>query len=400
MANIRLHNLTKRFGEVTAVDDLSLEIADREFLALVGPSGCGKSTVLRCIAGLEELTRGEIFIGDRRVNALSPKDRDVAMVFQNYALYPHMNVRENLAFGLRLRTQPHGLLAWALDRQAWKRKREGIDRRVQSVARMLELAEVLGRRPRQLSGGQRQRVALGRAIVREPKAFLMDEPLSNLDAKLRVATRTELVKLHRRLGVTTVYVTHDQVEAMTMGDRIAVMNRGVLQQVDTPLSLYNRPANRFVAGFLGSPEMNFLEGRVAARDGDLWLETQSLRLPLSELSLHRDWNGQQVTLGIRPEHILNGGPKSGGNSNLASLEIEVEVVEPMGSSVLLYLKAGAHTLLALWGHEAAGQPPPERVSLDLSMAHLFDTGSGRSLCQPEGPATNFWTPRPGTSQAR
>ena len=379
MAEIRLKNLTKRFGEVTAVDDLSLEIADREFLVLVGPSGCGKSTVLRCIAGLEELTRGEILIGERRVNTLSPKDRDVAMVFQNYALYPHMNVRENLAFGLRLRTPPHGPLAWLLDRRAWMRKREGIDRRVRSVARMLELEDVLGRRPKQLSGGQRQRVALGRAIVREPKAFLMDEPLSNLDAKLRVATRTELVKLHRRLGVTTVYVTHDQVEAMTMGDRIAVMNQGILQQVDAPLRLYNRPANRFVAGFLGSPEMNFLEGEVAALKGELWLETRSLRLPLSELNLHRDWSGRQVTLGIRPEHVLKGGPGFEGNSSLVRLEIEVEVVEPMGSSVLLYLKAGSHTLLALWGPEAAGDPPPERVSLDLSRAHLFDGNTGRSI---------------------
>ena len=398
MAEIRLENLTKRFGEVTAVDDLSLQIADREFLVLVGPSGCGKSTVLRCIAGLEELTRGEIFIGERRVNTLSPKDRDVAMVFQNYALYPHMNVRENLAFGLRLRTPPHGPLARVLDRGAWKRKQESIDRRVRSVARMLEIQEVLGRRPKQLSGGQRQRVALGRAIARQPKAFLMDEPLSNLDAKLRVATRAELVKLHRRLGVTTVYVTHDQVEAMTMGHRIAVMNQGILQQVDTPLNLYNRPANRFVAGFLGSPEMNFLEGRVAAREGELWLETESLRLPLSELNLHRDWSGRQVALGIRPEHILKCGAGPDGNSRLVRLEIEVEVVEPMGSSVLLYLKAGSHTLLALWGPEAVGQPPPERVSLDLSKSHLFDTGSGRTLCQPEGPATNFWTRRPSTSQ--
>ena len=398
MAEIRLQNLTKRFGEVTAVDNLSLEIADREFLVLVGPSGCGKSTVLRCIAGLEELTGGEIFIGDRRVNVLSPKDRDVAMVFQNYALYPHMNVRENLAFGLRLRTPPHGPLARVLDRKAWKRKRQDIDRRVRSVARMLELQEVLGRRPKALSGGQRQRVALGRAIVREPKAFLMDEPLSNLDAKLRVATRAELIRLHRRLGVTTVYVTHDQVEAMTMGDRIAVMNRGILQQVDTPLNLYDRPANRFVAGFMGSPEMNFLDGQVAARGGELWLETASLRLPLSGLNLHQAWSGCQVTLGIRPEHILPCGARPSGSASLVPLEIEVEVVEPMGSSVLLYLRAGAHTLLALWGTEAAGETPPEAVVLDLSKAHLFAAGSGRSLCQPEGPATNFWTRLPSTSQ--
>ena len=320
------------------------------------------------------------------------------MVFQNYALYPHMNVRENLAFGLRLRTPPHGPLARVLDRKAWKRKRQDIDRRVQSVARMLELQEVLGRRPKALSGGQRQRVALGRAIVREPKAFLMDEPLSNLDAKLRVATRAELIRLHRRLGVTTVYVTHDQVEAMTMGDRIAVMNQGILQQVDTPLNLYNRPANRFVAGFMGSPEMNFLEGQVAARGGELWLETASLRLPLSGLNLDQAWSGRQVTLGIRPEHILQCGARPSGSASLVPLEIEVEVVEPMGSSVLLYLRAGTHTLLALWGTEAAGETPPEAVVLDLSKAHLFAAGSGESLCQPEGPATNFWTRLPSTSQ--
>ena len=398
MAEIRLQNLTKQFGKVTAVDNLNLEIADQEFLVLVGPSGCGKSTVLRCIAGLEELTAGEIFIGDRPVNALSPKDRDVAMVFQNYALYPHMNVQENLAFGLRLRTPPHSFLTRVLDRKAWKRKRERISQRVQSVSRMLELQDVLARRPKELSGGQRQRVALGRAIVREPKAFLMDEPLSNLDAKLRVATRAELVKLHRRLGVTTVYVTHDQVEAMTMGDRIAVMNQGVLQQVDSPLNLYHRPANRFVAGFLGSPEMNFLDGQVAARGSDLWLETESLELPLAGLNLNQDWNGRHVTLGIRPEHIFKYKAQASGNSRLVSLEIEVEVVESMGSSVLLYLKAGAHTLLALWGPEAASQSQPARVNLDLSKVHLFAAGSGESLWQPEGLETHFWARRPRTSQ--
>lgn len=391
MAKIRLRNLSKKFGEVTAVDDLSLEIVDREFLVLVGPSGCGKSTVLRCIAGLEELTAGEIFIGDRLVNALSPKDRYVAMVFQNYALYPHMSVHENIAFGLRIRMPPNGPLSRVLKRRAWKKKREAIARRVKAVAEMLELEDVLQRRPKQLSGGQRQRVALGRAIVREPKAFLMDEPLSNLDAKLRVATRAELIKLHRRLGVTTVYVTHDQVEAMTMGDRIAVMNQGIIQQIDTPLNLYNRPVNRFVAGFMGSPEMNFLEGRIEAQSRRLWLDTGSLRLPLAGVGLGqgRGLIGRQATLGIRPEHILEGKLPTAGNPGFVTVEVEVDVAEQMGSSVLLYLTAGTHTLLALWGPEAAGEKCRGAVVLDQSKAHLFDGDSGRSLYQPGGRATNF-----------
>src|SRR5215210_5418756 len=250
MASVTLDHVTKRFGEVTAVNDININVNDKEFLVLVGPSGCGKSTTLRLIAGLEELSSGNIYIGDRLVNDVAPKDRDIAMVFQSYALYPHMSVYDNLAFGLKLRKTP---------------KKE-IDRRVHEAAEILGIGTLLNRKPKQLSGGQRQRVALGRAIVREPKVFLMDEPLSNLDAKLRVQTRAELIKLHRRLGITTVYVTHDQVEAMTMGDRIAVMSNGVVQQCDKPLVLYNHPVNLFVAGFIGSPAMNFFEGKIASGD--------------------------------------------------------------------------------------------------------------------------------------
>src|ERR1041385_662095 len=246
MAGVTLDHITKKYGEVTAVNDLNIQIRDQEFLVLVGPSGCGKSTALRMIAGLEEITGGDLYIGDRRVNDVAPKDRDIAMVFQSYALYPHMSVYDNMAFGLKLR----------------KRPKAEIDRRVKEAAELLGLQNLLQRKPKQLSGGQRQRVALGRAIVREPQVFLMDEPLSNLDAKLRVQTRAELIKLHRRLGITTIYVTHDQVQAMTMGDRIAVMNDGVLQQCDTPLNLYHHPANTFVAGFIGSPSMNFIDSKV------------------------------------------------------------------------------------------------------------------------------------------
>jgi multiple sugar transport system ATP-binding protein len=252
MANVTFEHVTKKFGDVAAVNDLNLDVADGEFLVLVGPSGCGKSTALRMIAGLEEITSGTLKIGDRVVNDLAPKDRDVAMVFQSYALYPHMSVRDNLAFGLKLRKVP----------------KADIDRRVNETGKLLELSPLLDRKPKQLSGGQRQRVALGRAIVREPKVFLMDEPLSNLDAKLRVQTRAEIARLHQRLRTTFVYVTHDQVEAMTMGSRIAVMNFGVLQQVGTPQQLYDAPANRFVAGFIGSPAMNFVEMKVeGAGDG-------------------------------------------------------------------------------------------------------------------------------------
>src|SRR5436853_3846170 len=266
MAGVTLDHLTKKYGEVTAVNDLNIQIRDQEFLVLVGPSGCGKSTALRMIAGLEEITGGDLYIGDRRVNDVAPKDRDIAMVFQSYALYPHMSVYDNMAFGLKLR----------------KRPKPEIERRVKEAAELLGLQNLLQRKPKQLSGGQRQRVALGRAIVREPQVFLMDEPLSNLDAKLRVETRAGLIKLHQRLQTTTVYVTHDQVEAMTMGHRIAVMREGVLQQLDTPQALYERPANLFVAGFIGSPAMNFFPGQLVSESNSLYVQAPELKLKVPD----------------------------------------------------------------------------------------------------------------------
>jgi multiple sugar transport system ATP-binding protein len=266
MPSVILKNVVKRFGSVMAVDELSIEIQDKEFAVLVGPSGCGKTTALRMIAGLETVTSGEIYIDDTRVNELEPKDRDVAMVFQNYALYPHMNVRDNMGFGLKIR----------------KFTKEEIDSRVQEAADILNIHELLDRKPKELSGGQRQRVAVGRAIVRKPKVFLFDEPLSNLDAKLRVAMRAEISKLHRRLGATIIYVTHDQVEAMTMADRIFIMSKGVLQQSGAPMEVYSRPANRFVAGFIGSPSMNFIDATLVAQDGTLLVDAGSFRVRVPE----------------------------------------------------------------------------------------------------------------------
>ena len=292
MAGVTLDHLSKKYGEVTAVNDLNIQIRDQEFLVLVGPSGCGKSTALRMIAGLEEITGGDLYIGDRRVNDVAPKDRDIAMVFQSYALYPHMSVYDNMAFGLKLR----------------KRPKPEIDRRVKEAAELLGLQNLLQRKPKQLSGGQRQRVALGRAIVREPQVFLMDEPLSNLDAKLRVETRAGLIKLHQRLQTTTVYVTHDQTEAMTMGHRIAVLRDGVLQQLDTPQTLYDRPANLFVAGFIGSPAMNFFPGQLAAENGgqELWVQTSGLKLKAARgrcAPSSASQTGREIVFGVRPEHI-------------------------------------------------------------------------------------------------
>ncbi len=289
MAKVRLEHVWKRFGKVVAVKDFNLETEDGEFVVFVGPSGCGKTTTLRMIAGLEEISEGKIYIGDRLVNDVPPKDRDIAMVFQNYALYPHMNVYENMAFGLRLRRYP----------------KDEIDRRVKEAARILKIEHLLSRKPRELSGGQRQRVAMGRAIVREPKVFLMDEPLSNLDAKLRVEMRAEIAKLQRRLGVTTIYVTHDQVEAMTLGHRIVVMKDGEVQQVDTPLRLYDFPANRFVAGFIGSPSMNFVKASVEVQGEKVYLVAPGFRIranPILAQSL-RPYAGKEVWMGLRPEHL-------------------------------------------------------------------------------------------------
>jgi len=367
--------LTKKFGNVTAVNKVNLEIKDKEFLVLVGPSGCGKTTALRCIAGLEEITSGEVLIGDRVVNDVMPKDRDIAMVFQNYALYPHMNVYDNMAFGLRLRMLPpwyKGLFKMSEVRQT----KAAIDRRVRETAEMLGLTHLLKRRPKELSGGQRQRVALGRAIVREPAAFLMDEPLSNLDAKLRVQTRGELIKLHVRLGITTIYVTHDQVEAMTMGDRIAVMRDGVVQQCDRPLEIYNHPANLFVAGFIGSPEMNTIEATIKSSDGAMIVDAGSfqVKMPEHRNELLKPYVGKKVIFGIRPEDIYDKSisliPPQPGNT----IEVRVEITEPMGSSVLLELDPGdGRTLTANAGAETRARiGEPLQVVLDMSKSHIFD----------------------------
>ncbi|MCA1596735.1 MAG: ATP-binding cassette domain-containing protein, partial [Chloroflexi bacterium] len=324
MSSVTLADLCKSFKDIVAVDNVNLQIQDKEFLVLVGPSGCGKTTALRMIAGLEEATSGEIRIGDRVVNDVSPKDRDIAMVFQNYALYPHMTVYDNMAFGLRLRKKP-GLFGARVFSEA------DIRQRVSDAAQILDLGPYLKRKPKELSGGQRQRVALGRAIVREPKVFLMDEPLSNLDAKLRVQTRAELIKLHRRLGITTIYVTHDQVEAMTMGDRIVVMNHGVVQQCDTPLNLYHSPVNKFVAGFIGSPGMNFAPVTLRPNGAgiDIAGDGFSLRLP-SELASRLNGQASQprsVEFGVRPEDLSVRAPGEQIPEDQPTFRATVDVVE-------------------------------------------------------------------------
>ncbi|ADQ15398.1 ABC transporter ATP-binding protein [Halanaerobium hydrogeniformans] len=361
MANVTLKNVYKRFGDVVAVRDQSLEIRDKEFLVLVGPSGCGKSTTLRMIAGLEEISEGIIEIGDEVVNDVAPKDRDIAMVFQNYALYPHMNVYDNMAFGLKLRKFP---------------KKE-IERRVQEAADILGIEELLKRKPKELSGGQRQRVALGRAIVREPKVFLMDEPLSNLDAKLRVQMRTELSKLHDRLKTTMIYVTHDQTEAMTMGDRIVVLKDGLIQQVDDPLTLYNEPNNMFVAGFIGSPAMNFMDAEIK-KEGDIFYidgdGTFKIRVPEDKEDLIKDYVNKDVVFGVRPEDIVDTAISHDFKvEEDNSFEAEVEVVEPMGSEIYLYLAEESHSLIARVEAESTAEVG-DRMSLgvDLRKIHVFD----------------------------
>jgi multiple sugar transport system ATP-binding protein len=359
MARVYLERVMKRFGGVVAVNNVTLEIPDRQFTVLVGPSGCGKTTCLRMVAGLEEATSGDIFIGDRRVNDVAPKDRDIAMVFQNYALYPHMTVYDNMAFGLRLR----------------KYGRADIDKRVKDVAAMLGIENLLGRKPKQLSGGQRQRVALGRAIVREPQVFLMDEPLSNLDAKLRVQTRAEIKKLHARLQTTTIYVTHDQVEAMTMGDRIVVMKDGVVQQVDAPLRLYDQPANLFVAGFIGSPAMNFMDGRLRRSNGGYRFDAGNWAIVLpDDLSEHlRPWEESRVIFGIRPEHMADATARDDLPPHYARVPAKVEVHEPLGSDVILYLDAGGHPVVArVDAHTGAKMGDDITVGVDVRKLHLFN----------------------------
>jgi multiple sugar transport system ATP-binding protein len=375
MAKVTVKNVYKIYpGEkkgrdVTAVNDVSLEIQDREFVVLVGPSGCGKSTTLRMIAGLEEISKGDIFIGDRRVNDVAPKDRDIAMVFQNYALYPHMSVYDNMAFGLKLRKYP----------------KAEIKKRVMDAASILGIEDLLERRPKALSGGQRQRVAVGRAIVRQPKVFLFDEPLSNLDAKMRVQMRTEITKLHQRLQATMIYVTHDQIEAMTMGDRIVVMTGGVVQQTDTPLKLYNEPANLFVAGFLGSPPMNFINGTLkedknAVVFSEIHGGTMQVRLPAEHRERAREWIDRPVLLGIRPEDIELA-QFSGSETSTGSFPAIVDIVEPMGAETNLYLQTGAHTVVCRSQRPLDHREAGHRFQFEMSLnkAHLFDPTSGRRV---------------------
>ncbi len=365
MARVQLEGVTKKFGAVTAVNDITLEIPDKQFTVLVGPSGCGKTTCLRLIAGLEEATGGDIFIGERRVNDVPPKDRDIAMVFQNYALYPHMTVYDNMAFGLRLRKYP----------------KAEIDRRVKEAGELLGIGMLLDRKPKQLSGGQRQRVALGRAIVREPQVFLMDEPLSNLDAKLRVQTRAEIKKLHARLRTTTVYVTHDQVEAMTMGDRIVVMKDGLVQQVDTPMNLYDRPANLFVAGFIGSPAMNFVEATLADSTGRLFIDAGSFRveIPAGLVAAAKPWVGRRVVFGIRPEDIADRALTSGAQPSW-TFKAMVDVHEPLGSDVILYLTAGQHSIVArVDARTEAKMGQSIDVVVTMPKMHLFNPDTQEAI---------------------
>jgi multiple sugar transport system ATP-binding protein len=368
MASVKLKNVYKRFeGGVTAVSDFNLDIEDKEFIILVGPSGCGKTTTLRMVAGLEEITEGEIYIGDRLVNDVQPKDRDIAMVFQNYALYPHMTVFDNMAFGLKLRKTP----------------KDEIKKRVHEAAKILEIEHLLDRKPKALSGGQRQRVALGRAIVRDPKVFLMDEPLSNLDAKLRVQMRLEITKLHQKLNTTFIYVTHDQTEAMTMGTRIVVMKDGFIQQVDTPTALYDRPVNMFVAGFIGSPQMNFINVMIDKRGDDIYLKfgDNEIRLPEAKAKKleNSDYIGREVVMGIRPESIhdedtfIQSMPDSIVTAN-------VEVVEMLGSETLLHMYIGDVSVTARVNPRTKTRSGDViKVAIDPTRVHLFDKDTEKTI---------------------
>jgi multiple sugar transport system ATP-binding protein len=356
MARVLMRSLNKKYDEVHAVIDVNLEIHDQEFVVLVGPSGCGKTTTLRMVAGLESITSGNISIDEKVVNALAPMDRDIAMVFQNYALYPHMSVYDNMAFGLKMR----------------KFDKPEIARRVKEAAEILGIQELLRRKPRQLSGGQRQRVALGRAIVRHPQVFLFDEPLSNLDAKLRVQMRVELKKLHERLGTTAIYVTHDQVEAMTLGDRVVVMRDGRVQQVGDPMELYSTPANRFVAGFLGSPAMNFAGVRIAAQSGGLWAEREGIRIKVPQPIVPRlgDYAGKEVTFGVRPEDMHIAGE---GDPSDLSFDAAVEVVERLGSEILLDVAVGSATMVASVAPTATAKVHEKlRLAVNPERLHFFD----------------------------
>jgi multiple sugar transport system ATP-binding protein len=364
MANVTIRNLNKNYENgFHAVKDVNLEIRDKEFMVLVGPSGCGKTTTLRMVAGLEEITSGEILIGAEVVNDLPPMDRNIAMVFQNYALYPHKSVYQNMAFGLQMRKYP----------------KDEIEKRVREAAEILGIEPLLERKPRQLSGGQRQRVAVGRAIVRHPEVFLFDEPLSNLDAQLRVQMRVELKRLHERLETTAIYVTHDQVEAMTLGDRVVVMKDGRVQQVGEPLELYGKPSNRFVAGFIGSPAMNFIHVTISDPGGVLWADAEGLRLkvPLKLIERVRAHAGKQVTLGVRPEALH---PATGTDPAEHCFDATVDVVEPLGNEILVNFRAGGAPMVArvdpavrVKAHQSI------RLALDPERVHFFDPGTEAAI---------------------
>ncbi len=361
MASLSLRQVGKIYqGGVIGAKDVNLEIADKEFLILFGPSGCGKSTTLRMIAGLEEISEGELYIDGKLVNNVAPKDRDIAMVFQNYALYPHMTVFENMAFGLKLRKVPKAI----------------IKEKVQEAAKTLEIEHLLDRKPKALSGGQRQRVALGRAIVREPKVFLMDEPLSNLDAKLRVQMRAEIGKLHKRLGTTIIYVTHDQTEAMTMGSRIAVMKDGYLQQCDTPTALYDEPVNIFVAGFIGSPQMNFINATLEKDANSVVLKGNGFSITLPEGKSARpelaDYIGKEVVIGIRPENIYDDEVHIASMEN-SVVDVDVELTEMMGSETYLYLKLGGTPVVSRVNRRSTAKAGDSiKVAMDANKIHIFD----------------------------
>ncbi len=378
MAGLSFRHIYKKYpGGVVAVSDFCLEVKDKEFIIFVGPSGCGKSTTLRMIAGLEEITEGELFIGDKLVNDIAPKDRDIAMVFQNYALYPHMTVADNMAFGLKLRKVP----------------KDEIKRKVEQAAKILDITHLLDRRPKQLSGGQKQRVALGRAIVREPKVFLLDEPLSNLDAKLRAAMRTELTKLHKRLETTFIYVTHDQVEAMTMATRIVVMKDGLIQQVDTPQNLYDYPVNLFVAGFIGTPQMNFIEAKLEDKGGDVYVtwateETKdqpsivaSVKLPADKANAPelKDYIGKEVIFGIRPE-CLHDDEATVQTLPDSVVEATVDVTELMGAEIYLYVTCAGQKMTARVSPRSTTRSGDEvKIAMDVSRIHIFDKDTEKCI---------------------
>ena len=365
MAKVVLKNVTKIFDKnIVAVKDTNIQVEDKEFVILVGPSGCGKSTILRMIAGLEDITQGQILIDDTLINAVPPKDRDIAMVFQNYALYPHMSVFGNMAFGLKLRKVP----------------KHEIKDRVNEAAEILGIEDLMDRKPKELSGGQRQRVAVGRVIVRKPKVFLFDEPLSNLDAKLRVQMRIEISKLHQRLKATMIYVTHDRVEAITMGDRIVVLKDGIVQQIDNPLNLYNRPKNKFVGGFIGSPPMNFLKGKIKKKDG-IWFDEGKIKLkfPVQFEKVLESYLKRDVIFGIRPEDIIESGAAKG-LKGFSKTKLHIEVVEPMGNEIILYTLTGQHSIVVRLGAQFQAESGQDiELAFNMSKCHLFDSKTEHSI---------------------